>query len=212
MARSDATLTVLGQEHQSPASRSVGIGEAARDLRVSASTIRRWTDGGRLASIRTPGGHRRILAADVGREARRRRPPVQLNLTRAPTSPVPGVASLLSDQGAEIISAAARDVYASRTSGWFSSGASLEARGVWMAVLGNGCRSGDYSETIRASISFFRQANNAGATVLERHLLIGRVRIRLVHMLRARHAEQSEIATLTRLMQAIDHATLQATP
>jgi hypothetical protein len=122
------------------------------------------------------------------------------------------VASLLSDQGAEIISAAARDVYASRTSGWFSSGASLEARGVWMAVLGNGCRSGDYSETIRASISFFRQANNAGATVLERHLLIGRVRIRLVHMLRARHAEQSEIATLTRLMQAIDHATLQATP
>jgi hypothetical protein len=44
--------------------------------------------------------------------------------------------------------------------------------------------------------------------VLERDLLIGRVRIRVIHLLRISHAEQSEIANVTRLMKAIEHAML----
>jgi excisionase family DNA binding protein len=197
---------------RSSAPPSMGIGEAARDLCVSASTIRRWTDCGRLTSIRTEGGHRRILTADVGREARRLRPPVKLSSTSAPSVPAPEAAAILDQQGGEVIDSASRDVYASRTSGWFSSTASYRDRSVWVAALAEACRTGGYPDVVRASVAFFRQAENGGATVLERHLLVGRVRIRLVHLLRAAHAEQSEVATVTRLMQAIDHATLEAAP
>lgn len=41
--------------------------EVAALFRVSASTVTRWADEGRLASIRTPSGHRRLLARGVRR-------------------------------------------------------------------------------------------------------------------------------------------------
>lgn len=37
------------------------LGEASRFLGVDASTLRAWADAGRLATFRTPGGHRRFL-------------------------------------------------------------------------------------------------------------------------------------------------------
>lgn len=39
--------------------------EAAAMLEVHEDTIRRWLDEGKLASIRTPGGHRRVRTASV---------------------------------------------------------------------------------------------------------------------------------------------------
>ena len=41
------------------------VGDVAAVLGVSANTVRRWTDAGRIAAYRSPGGHRRYLAADV---------------------------------------------------------------------------------------------------------------------------------------------------
>ena len=41
------------------------VGDVAAVLGVSANTVRRWTDVGRIAAHRSPGGHRRYLAADV---------------------------------------------------------------------------------------------------------------------------------------------------
>ncbi len=42
-------------------------GEVARLFRVDPKTVTRWGKAGRLACIRTPGGHRRYRAADVVR-------------------------------------------------------------------------------------------------------------------------------------------------
>lgn len=43
------------------------IGDAARQLGVSTDTIRRWDREGRITTIRTPGGQRRISAAEIAR-------------------------------------------------------------------------------------------------------------------------------------------------
>ena len=41
------------------------IGDAAELLGVSADTVRRWADAGRLHTARTPGGHRVVAGADL---------------------------------------------------------------------------------------------------------------------------------------------------
>jgi excisionase family DNA binding protein len=40
-------------------------GEVAVMMRVDPKTVTRWARGGKLTSIRTPGGHRRYLESEV---------------------------------------------------------------------------------------------------------------------------------------------------
>lgn len=42
-------------------------GEVAALFRVDPKTVTRWCQSGRLASVRTPGGHHRILESEVAR-------------------------------------------------------------------------------------------------------------------------------------------------
>lgn len=48
------------------------LSEAARRLHVHPTTLRRWADGGQIAVMLTPGGHRRFAVADVEDMAIRR--------------------------------------------------------------------------------------------------------------------------------------------
>jgi excisionase family DNA binding protein len=41
------------------------LGQAAAYLGVAQSTVRKWSDGGRLAAFYTPGGHRRFRRSDL---------------------------------------------------------------------------------------------------------------------------------------------------
>lgn len=41
------------------------VGEAAKFIGVSEPTLRKWTDAGKIAVFRTPGGHRRYLRAEL---------------------------------------------------------------------------------------------------------------------------------------------------
>jgi excisionase family DNA binding protein len=41
------------------------LGQAARYLGVAQSTIRKWSDGGRVPTFTTPGGHRRFQRSDL---------------------------------------------------------------------------------------------------------------------------------------------------
>jgi excisionase family DNA binding protein len=42
------------------------LGQACKMLNVDESTLRRWADSGQVRTFRTPGGHRRFAAGDVG--------------------------------------------------------------------------------------------------------------------------------------------------
>jgi excisionase family DNA binding protein len=62
---------MAADRYGSSAGESVGggdwltLGQAARYLGVAQSTIRKWSDGGRLQAFYTPGGHRRFRRADL---------------------------------------------------------------------------------------------------------------------------------------------------
>ncbi|PPH51230.1 MerR family DNA-binding transcriptional regulator [Rathayibacter sp. AY1E1] len=51
--------------HTSPDDVLVGVSEAAHLAQLSADTIRRYADTGKLASTRTPGNQRRFRKRDV---------------------------------------------------------------------------------------------------------------------------------------------------
>jgi excisionase family DNA binding protein len=40
-------------------------GEVALMFRVDPKTVTRWASAGRIGSVRTPGGHRRFMKADI---------------------------------------------------------------------------------------------------------------------------------------------------
>ncbi len=48
-----------------PEDRLLTPGEVAEMFRVDPKTVTRWASAGRLASIRTPGGHRRFRESEV---------------------------------------------------------------------------------------------------------------------------------------------------
>ena len=60
-------MTVRGQSGRasSAAPEWLTLGQAAKYLGIAQSTIRKWSDSGRLAAFYTPGGHRRFRRSDL---------------------------------------------------------------------------------------------------------------------------------------------------
>jgi len=54
-------MTIAGERAETTWLR---VADVAALMGVSANTVRRWTDAGRIAAHRSPGGHRRYRAAD----------------------------------------------------------------------------------------------------------------------------------------------------
>jgi excisionase family DNA binding protein len=54
-----------GRNRTSTESDWLTLGQAAKYLGVAQSTIRKWSDGGRLLAFYTPGGHRRYRRSDL---------------------------------------------------------------------------------------------------------------------------------------------------
>ncbi len=75
------------------------IQEAAKFLKVSTKTLRRWEDAGRLSPIRTSGGHRRYISSQLFEFSR---PKKNTNIVITPTN-VPSI-NLNQDQKNETIS------------------------------------------------------------------------------------------------------------
>ena len=82
---------------------TVTLGEAAVACGVSASTVRRWADTGRIAVVRTSGGHRRFPVAELRRlngeaAARPTVRPVAL-----PADALPALTELLASTAGELV-------------------------------------------------------------------------------------------------------------
>jgi excisionase family DNA binding protein len=187
---------------------TISLGAAAEHLGVASSTIRRWADCGRLASVRTRGGHRRIFAADVRREARRLAPGVKLNAASTPGRALPALEALLVSRGEAILEVVAQRVYGPGTPGWFASSVSAPARAAWAQALSQGCRAGSYGRALQASTDFFGAASLAGVLPLERHLFLERLRAGLDRLLRQAGAPSEELAGTRGLILAIEHQTV----
>ena len=64
---------MTGQKHGSEVRTRLRLGEAAKQLGVSADTIRRWAEAGRISVELTPGGQRTVSQAEVTQLAAERR-------------------------------------------------------------------------------------------------------------------------------------------
>src|SRR5918997_2373398 len=61
----DRERTRTGERGGASAGDWLTLGQAATYLGVAQSTIRKWSDGGRLPAFYTPGGHRRFRRGDL---------------------------------------------------------------------------------------------------------------------------------------------------
>jgi diguanylate cyclase (GGDEF)-like protein/excisionase family DNA binding protein/PAS domain S-box-containing protein len=190
---------------------SVTLGEAAEALGVSASTLRRWADSGRIRAIRTAGGHRRFPTTEVRRLAASSstlRRPVVRN-AQLPVTALPCVAALLAERSREIAAGAGRSLYEPSRGGWFATPAAAEPIGRWLADLAGACGAGGYEEVATATRRLAATAGYAGASVLERHDFVDRFGEIALRRLQEAQAPRDELIGLRRLVLRMRQVVLE---
>jgi excisionase family DNA binding protein len=148
--------------------------QAAATLGVTQSRLRRWSDEGRIAAVRTAGGHRRFPLDAVRRLARELGPAPAVRPLEPPSEPLPTLAARLAADGAELVRAAAASLYRTGQPGWFAAPAAAPPAAEWVAELQAACASGRYARAGRATDALMRRAQRQGASLLERHAFLER--------------------------------------
>jgi diguanylate cyclase (GGDEF)-like protein/excisionase family DNA binding protein len=151
----------------------ISMGEAAATLGVSASTLRRWTDDGRLAAQRTAGGHRRFSVADLKRAAAAESR-MKLNLPEPDNRVFPELGATLDAQGGELIEVVATGLYERSCPGWFRMDRARRPLRQWVDAMSRAFKSGAQDDGLAATARLVRVAEIGGASPLECALFVER--------------------------------------
>lgn len=199
---SEAFGPVAGEEEASAEEQpTMTLGEAQRALGVSPSTVRRLTDAGRIRSVRTAGGHRRLVRSDVERVRRERAGDgAPVRTVPWPAGALPGVADLLASAGERCVQLAARRVYDGEGDGWFVSRGAAGPLAAWAAALEGACRTGEYGRASEGTAELLQRGRQGGASMLECHLLLEQTGAVVARVLADRGGDETEIAGVRRLL------------
>lgn len=184
------------------------LAAACDALGVSASTLRRWVEAGRITALRTPGGHRRFHADEV-RKLAAQSGSAPVSPTTPPARALPRAGDLLGRAAAQVGLQAARAVYEQREGGWFAGAAATVPIAHWGEAISRSCRTGDYRGAATSTLELMRRARMAGTSLLERQMWLERCGDLLVRLALAQHLDKDEVRELRRLFVALRHRTLQ---
>jgi excisionase family DNA binding protein len=120
---SAATAEAAAADDEAPDdARFITLQEAAVTIGVSASTLRRWADHGRIDAVRTSGGHRRFTPDAVRRLAAERGPQPTVEPLPPPDEALPRLAERLCADGPTLRERVTASLYRNGTWGWFAGG------------------------------------------------------------------------------------------
>ena len=177
---------------------------------VSASTVRRWADTGRIAVVRTSGGHRRFPVAELRRLNGEQATRPTVRAVALPADALPALGDLLASASGELSAAVSRGLYDSSAQGWFDSVAGRQQLGHWSAALSAATRGTEYDAALDATRRLVTQADLAGASLLERHSFLERYGEVVVRALQERGAARAELVGARRLFARLRQVTLDA--
>lgn len=188
---------------------TLAVADAARVLGVSSSTLRRWSDGGRVTAVRTVGGHRRYFEDDVltlKRDADSAQPPM-LRPVRLPDTPIANLGVLLSDEGIDILRRAVFLLYVPGREGWFGSVDGAARLDAWLTVLCLAAVGGASWETvINAADELATDARHGGARPREGPVLFELIGDLVQHRLQELGSSIDSRGATRRLIRAAGRA------
>jgi diguanylate cyclase (GGDEF)-like protein/excisionase family DNA binding protein len=185
--------------------RAVTLGQAAKLLGISASTLRRWTEDGRVNAVRTSGGHRRFRLSELTRL--RPSGASQLRVPAMPDTAIPGIGDLLQADGVELATAVGRSLYAG-PSGWFGRPEAIDPLRAWVGELAVAFDGGNYEPLADSLRRLMLSATVGAATLAERHMFLERFAIALETRLVRRERPQREHSAARRTIAALQLAQL----
>jgi diguanylate cyclase (GGDEF)-like protein/excisionase family DNA binding protein len=205
LTRPSATPVPTAAAESSPGE-TVTLGEAAQALNVSASTLRRWAESGRIEAIRTPGGHRRFSVSEVSclNAARRSASPQVVQPLAPPVQALDPLREVLDVSGFDLASTATRVLYGGdQLPGWFAAADAEAPLRAWIAALASSCGLGVYGGVRDSTLTLTRKAQLGGATLLERHAFLELFGEAALRALASATTDRSALAATRRLFVSL---------